>query len=349
MSGDADNNLLVRLHRWVVRQGENFTTEALVHLLRHLLRHQPEAALRLLARLSGERMVLSPDRANEVELKTQGTTEGGRPDVQMRTREHLIVIEVKVESGLGWKQLGRYRKELQKSGAPITCLVLLTRHPMQREDCDEPPDVFVRWHEVGAWFEQELSSGGVNDPVSRHLMEELIGFLAARGMVMERIGWELIPGLRAMVNLKAMMAEAATACEVRVQPTVGNEFSCCHLEGKKYWLGFYYTEPRYLYLSTNQVAIDVEKARKLSFGAVSDYKWGPSGFMWQDKLDLESEDVHFFARSRESQLRCLEQFIKRFLDAARTIEVASPDGGSAPEESSGEEPKEGAPAEGPPG
>jgi hypothetical protein len=326
VASDTDNNLLVLLHRWVVRQDENFTTEALVQLLRHLLRHQPVAALRLLTRLSGGRMALSADRANEVELKTQGTTEGGRPDLQIRTRDHLVVVEVKVESGLGWRQLGRYRQELRKGGVANTCLVLLTRYPTLSEDCDERPDVFVRWHEVAAWLQQELQDAGLNDPVSRHLTEQFVGFLSTRGMVMERVSWEMIPGIQAMTNFEAMLHAAASACQVRVKGSRANDSSGYHLEGQNYWFGFRYDSPRYLYLNTNQVAIDVEKARNLPFGAVYDYRWGPNGFMWQDCLDLESEEVHFFARSRESQLRCLEQFVKRFLDVVRTIELASPPG-----------------------
>ena len=33
----SDNNLLIYLHRWASSQDENFTTEAFVHLLKHLI------------------------------------------------------------------------------------------------------------------------------------------------------------------------------------------------------------------------------------------------------------------------------------------------------------------------
>ena len=46
-------------------------------------------------------------------------------------------------------------------------------------------------------------------------------------------------------------------------------------------------------------------------------KHGKKG--WISELDMTSEEVHFFARSKESQLECLEGFLARCLET--TIEV----------------------------
>ena len=40
---------------------------------------------------------------------------------------------------------------------------------------------------------------------------------------------------------------------------------------------------------------------------------------WYNCLDLESEDIHFFARSKESQLQCLEKFIKESVEFGNTL------------------------------
>jgi hypothetical protein len=55
------DNLLVRLYRLARRQQENFTTEALAHVLRHLGAHHAEATSRVLEWLtSGELLVGRP-------------------------------------------------------------------------------------------------------------------------------------------------------------------------------------------------------------------------------------------------------------------------------------------------
>jgi hypothetical protein len=41
MTEADESNLLVVLHKWASQQGENFTTDAFVHLLRHLRDHEP--------------------------------------------------------------------------------------------------------------------------------------------------------------------------------------------------------------------------------------------------------------------------------------------------------------------
>ncbi|MGB6848664.1 MAG: hypothetical protein WBG05_10740, partial [Thermoanaerobaculia bacterium] len=71
---NADNNLLVELHRWAWRQDENFTTEAFAHLLRHLLSEQPEAGLDLLELLIGSQGKISATEASSVSIRTQEST-----------------------------------------------------------------------------------------------------------------------------------------------------------------------------------------------------------------------------------------------------------------------------------
>jgi len=54
-------------------------------------------------------------------------------------------------------------------------------------------------------------------------------------------------------------------------------------------------------------------------------------------LDLDSEVVHFFARSKLSQMQCLEEFLRECLTQARSIETpdqppihADPEEGDTP-------------------
>ena len=105
-TGSANNlaphqdNLLTALHRWAWRQDENFLTSALTHLLRYLLKNEAEIGIQLLSNLTSGRICVDVGDTGEVDVSMQVTTSLGRPDIQIRTREHLAFIEAKVESGL---------------------------------------------------------------------------------------------------------------------------------------------------------------------------------------------------------------------------------------------------------
>ena len=40
---------------------------------------------------------------------------------------------------------------------------------------------------------------------------------------------------------------------------------------------------------------------------------------WNNKLDLESEEVHFFAREKANQLLCIENFIRENYQTAKIL------------------------------
>src|SRR5213082_1993494 len=92
------NNLLLLLHKWARRQDENFLTEAFAHLLQHLLDEEPEAAVGFLESLTGGFLRVKAAEARHVALRTQIILSEGRPDLEIRTIEQLVYVEVKSES-----------------------------------------------------------------------------------------------------------------------------------------------------------------------------------------------------------------------------------------------------------
>src|SRR5271165_6995279 len=94
------NNLFLRLHKWAHRQDENFLTEALAVVLEQLLVLAPAVGTRLIARLTGDFIDLSPSDASAIELHTQVEAGQGRPDLEIRSPHRLVWVEVKVESDL---------------------------------------------------------------------------------------------------------------------------------------------------------------------------------------------------------------------------------------------------------
>ena len=177
------------LHRLAHRQDENFVTESFAHLLRHLLRHEPRVAVGLIAFLTDHRLDIALEKADTVTVRTQVTTDEARPDIEISTAEALVYVEAKAESGLGWEQLPRYRKALDADGRPSKMLVLLTRHTTDDREQASLADTDRRWYEVGGFLNGQLESGTWNHSASEFLVSQFVGFLQARGMLMERVGW----------------------------------------------------------------------------------------------------------------------------------------------------------------
>lgn len=71
---EDSHNLFVSLGRWASRQGENFLTEALVVTLRHLIKNEPDVAVRILAELTGGFLLVEADAASDVSLNTRTAT-----------------------------------------------------------------------------------------------------------------------------------------------------------------------------------------------------------------------------------------------------------------------------------
>src|SRR4051812_15753375 len=134
-----ENNLFLPLHKWARRQDENFCTEVLAWVLKHLLERQPEVAVRLLESLTDRFLVVPPEEALRINVDTQRRNVKGRTDLEIRWADCLVVVEVKVESKLRKGQMKRYRGYLRKSQVPRTLLLLLTRDAPTFDEGDDRP------------------------------------------------------------------------------------------------------------------------------------------------------------------------------------------------------------------
>jgi hypothetical protein len=314
------DNLLTTLYRWAHRQDENFLTEAFAHLLRRLLSQAPAAASDLLNYLTDNRFVASTDRMAEVKVCTQRHTDLGTPDIEVRLPEHLVFIEAKDQSGLGNRQLHRYRSLLDRSGTPQTTLVLLTRFLPDSGEADSA-DVKLRWYGVAEHLGITLKSHRDYDPVTRHLIDQFVGFLRSRGMTMDKVTWELAAGLEAFWNLYEMLGEAITAHHVSVTRSVGQEWAGYYMDRKRGWVGITWEAPtRLVFQTAEEATYTGESIRQMPTGRVGPTKNHSTGLRWFIELDLESEEEHFFARSRASQMQRLEQFVGEGLSGLSMVE-----------------------------
>lgn len=314
----ASPNVFHRLNKWASRQDENFLTESLALLLEHLLLRAPEVGTRLVSRLTGGFIDLAAEDASAIDIQTQIETGSGRPDLEVRSPHRLAWLEVKAESELRTGQLEGYRVLLGEAGVESTQLVLLTRYPEAFGPGDVRPDLEVRWFEVADWLEGDMAAAEAAGDIPGFLSRQFLDFLEARGMTLAQVGKYMPEGLRALSNLMNMLVEAAGACGVTAKKVPGWNDIGLNLDGKKYWVGVVFSEPEYLNFKT-MCRIDHEAAAKLGDGELDEETWIPGRHRWVKWVDLDSEAVHFFSRSKVSQMQWLEAFLRDCLDKARTV------------------------------
>jgi hypothetical protein len=325
-------NLLLRLHKWAIRQDENFVTEAFACLLEQLLLLAPEVGTRLISKLTAGSIRVAGDGASSIAIQAQVETGEGRPDLEVRVPHWLVWIEVKVESPLRAGQLEGYRVLLRRAGVANTRLILLTRYPEQFFDEDTRPDFAIRWFEVADWIETELPALAACGDIANFVAAQFLDFLRARGMTLTQVGKYMPDGLRALGSLLNMLTEAALACKVPVikKPSADVDNIGLRLDGGKYWTGLYYAEPEKLWFCT-RCKIDRDAAARLP-GEITEPSWCPTG-VWWNGIELDSESVHFYSLSKVQQIECLETFLRDCLAKARSIETG--DQPPIPDESEG--------------
>jgi hypothetical protein len=313
-------NLFHRLHKWAHRQDENFLTESLAVVLEQLLVLAPAVGTRLISKLTGGFIHVPPEDASVIELQTQVEAVAGRPDLEIRMPHKLAWIEVKAESELRKGQLEGYRVLLKQAGVAQAQLGLLTRYPQAFEPSDELPDVQRRWFEVADWLEDEITATDQADEVAGFLLRQFLSFLEARSMTLAHVGKLMPEGLRAVSNLMNMLLEAAVACKAPVKKSAGWDYLGISLHGTKYWVGVEFSNADKLWFVTYS-RIERGAAVKLATGEVYEDTDAVGGYSWGFGVELDSEEIHFYSRSKVSQMQWLEEFLRDCLSKARSIET----------------------------
>jgi len=304
---DYANYMLPALHRLASGQDENFITEAFAFVMKFLIVNEPAAATLLLNYVTNGFLSTTNKDIQTVDVKTQVSTALGRPDLVLSTDDCLVYIEIKVDASFGDCQLSRYRDQLQMSGASNTMLVAITRYPITKQQKCLPPDHSLRWHHI-ADFCTDLQIRG---EVASYVMSEFLNLISARGLTMNKVRWEMIEGVRSFLALVDMLAEALAAKDIAIRNSAAQEWRGFYIEKKTFFVGMYFSDPGVVVLNS-EVALKEKAVKDLKLGKFQDGQW-------RNELNLTAEETHFFARSRASQIQCLEQFIQESLDYGKTL------------------------------
>jgi hypothetical protein len=280
------NNIFSSLARYATRQEENFLTEAFVYLLNLMLEREVECGRAILANLCGDKVAGWLREASSVSIVTQFSVAEGRPDIVIEIDAgKMIFLEVKHDSSLGVEQLERYYAHLESHKAGDAQLILLTRsrHSIQQTSLERALFHHICWYEISGW----LSEVQIEDEVTDFLVRQFLTFLKEKEMSMEKVTWEYIQGVPAMLNLVNMISTAIAEAspESSVRKTVGAS-----------WAGFYIN---------GQLFVGFRFANSLVIVFENDNGNNPTF-----KRDLSLEQAHFFSLTAGEQLECLIEFIR---------------------------------------
>jgi len=330
-----DNNLLMNLRKWARRNEENFTTEAFVHLLRHLQEDEPEILRDLLKEKMEVDLASSGVDVKDIKFNTQATQPNGvRPDIAIVAPDYLIFVEVKVSAGLGEGQLKKYRDILEiEKGNRTGILVLLSRIEYTSPD-REYAHIRILWRQIAKWL--DLKSGAAIHDRSKYLIEQFIKFLQGPPPKPPRLlSWreeivnefhemflshaeigkieELLDYTRLHILL-TMMNEVIKSVDDQSQRTLtsGNldqvRYIGYDIQDRRYcfYICFYGKECKVAFMTWN-CKIDIEKAKGRLGHVVANA--GPD--RWQNELNLNGP---------EDQIR-IKEFYQSSYKFAQTITV----------------------------
>jgi hypothetical protein len=176
-----------------------------------------------------------------------------------------------------------------------------------------------------------LAEKALEDEVSGFVGEQFLAYLKGRRMAIAHVSWQMPEGIMALGSLLDMLEEAAGACKVSARKRAYWKESGYHLDGGKYWFGVSYDAPSILLFGT-RCRIDPVAAASLG-GEITHEDWVPGTARWWREADLNSEEVHFFSRTKVGQIDWLIGFLRGCLESAQRIDV--PDHSAIPDEPEG--------------
>lgn len=299
----SEPNVFLALGKYSTSE-ENYLTEAFVFLLNTLLLREHAIGVEILNRLCGaNQFCLNGDE--DISVSTQEITPQGTPDIKISCPGKLAYVEVKYESDLGVKQIERYIEALKSSGVPTTCLVLLTKFSVDFGENETKPHKHVRWLEVHNW----LSVAQIHEAVSKYTIDAFKSFLEEKQMSIQKVSWEYINGVPALINLMNMVEEAIRGARIPFYSSyprgVALDWRGFYLEKKgEFWCGVYYNEPLVMLFQIIKSKGDFNsKLLQAPTYPVKEDK----DFIW---LSWRLEDVHFFCLDKDKQLEEITKFVK---------------------------------------
>lgn len=302
-------NLFKDLSKHLSERHEDFLTNSFVYLLNYLLENEKPLAIEFLNFICTKNSEFTFKEGEKVVITTQKPTEEGTPDIEIKSDDKCIYVEVKHDSGLRQKQIERYKKALRNERAVIKKIVLLTRFSVDLEETIEErvPDRHIRWYQIHKYLENIE----VKDRIGKFLNDEFKKFLEEKQMAIQKVGWEYGNGIRALNNLIEMIGVAVEELGIKKWKTAGWEWKGYYVEDNSQFVGIDYNEPDAVYY---------ELGSSLKY-TVPDGNFDFPFYIENNNINFELsfEKTHFFALEKNEQLGILKNFISACHDQATIL------------------------------
>jgi hypothetical protein len=288
-----NQNIFSTLFKYCVGSDENYLTDAFAYVLRLLLHRAPQNGITIINQLCGLQQANCFEQPTTITINTQVTVDEGRPDIEVRDHNILVYVEVKHDAPLSEGQLEYYKSKLIDSPHAFTQLVLLTRSRLSAKETTLFHEQYhhIRWYEV----HDLLAHAPISDNICRFFVDELLQFLKEKNMVMNKVTWEYIRGVPALLDLTNMLEEAVAE--------VMNSRKMRRTAGWS-WRGFYSEDGFY-------IGIPYDHPTSITFQ-------NNGGRNPTYIRDLELENAHFFSLAQGEQFECIVSFLRQSLDEAPT-------------------------------
>jgi hypothetical protein len=292
-------NIFSALSKYNSTSPENYLTESFVFLLNSLLERDHSTAIGILTKLCVNNDEFSFGQDEEISITTQEVTDQGTPDIKILSPDKLIYVEVKDESPLGFEQIERYNRALDEHSENIKHVILLTRFEIDLGE-NERPYRHVLWRELHDWFSQAV----FKDPICKYLTDSFRSFLKEKHMSIEKVGWEYINGVPALVNLINMIESGIKSAGLKISSRPqSNDYMGRYFAGTDFWCGIWYSSPLELKLEIgDKNKYDLNKLQNPTYGKVTE-----DGGLYYFTLNLE--EIHFFSLAKDDQLKKIADFI----------------------------------------
>lgn len=302
-------NLFRDLSKHLSERHEDFLTNSFVYLLNYLLENERSLAIGLLNFICGGDSEFTFKEEEKVVITTQKVTSEGTPDIEIKSNDKYIFVEVKHDSGLGRDQIERYKKALRNERAANKKIILLTRFTVDLQEANQEgvPDRHIRWYQIHKYLENIE----VKDRIGKFLNDEFIKFLEEKQMAIQKVGWEYGNGIRALNNLVEMIGVAVEELGIKKWKTAGWEWKGYYVEDNSQFVGIDYNEPDAVYYELGDPLKYAIPESDLAFPFYVENN--------NINFELSFEKTHFFALEKNEQLEIIKKFISVCHDQANKL------------------------------
>ncbi|MBN4064101.1 hypothetical protein JYU04_00015 [Dehalococcoides mccartyi] len=325
------DNFLLRIRKYASIP-ENLLSEAFANLLTHIADSHPAEASRLLNRITDGALQVPDEQWELVDITTQISADANNyPDIEIKGSDFICWIEAKDGGDPEVDQLARYHNLLVARSEQNKALISLTRSRLLPVELPLLRPA-VGWSQIAVWLSEAFWNGQNDlDPTVAHLKTEFLNYLGGIGMTVNKVGFELVSGLKQLENFRALIRECLEL-ESGVNP---------HSVAATDAIRYYVPDPNGSMALV--VLIKFENPEKLGFESVDRFlpahielpdDWTrPWKGAHKKDLNLADESVYFFSRSVASQAALVRGFIRECLDETGHVRGERPEAALATTES----------------